>query len=225
MSFQVPKNRPEYIVPPCEGEVKILMRDDSFLLVDKPRPLLSVPGKHPQNKDCLITRLQHDDPEARIVHRLDMNTSGIMVIALNVESHRKLSKQFELRQTYKEYQAILHGQVEAEQGTIELPLRCDWPNRPKQMVDFEQGKKALTHYQVIERLDNRTRVLFKPVTGRSHQLRVHANALGHPILGDRLYAHAEALAMSSRLMLHAVKLEFNHPDSNERVMGVCPVPF
>jgi len=225
MSFHVPKNRPEFIVPPCDEEIEILFEDEHFLLVNKPRPLLSVPGKHPLNKDCLITRLQKDYPEARIVHRLDMNTSGIMVIALNKESHRNLSKQFELRQTYKEYVAILFGQVEDDQGVIELPLRCDWPNRPLQMVDFEDGKQATSHFEVLARNNKHTRVLFKPITGRSHQLRVHAKELGHPILGDRLYAHEKALVMSERLMLHAIRLEFDHPQTSERIKGFCAVPF
>ena len=176
----MPKNRPEFIVPHCEDEYEVLLEEEHFLLVNKPRPLLSVPGKHPLNKDCLITRLQQKYTEARIVHRLDMNTSGIMVIALNKESHRNLSMQFELRQTYKEYVAVLHGKLEKEKGVIELPLRCDWPNRPLQMVDFDEGKQAKTHYEVLERAPDRTRVLFKPVTGRSHQLRVHAKELGHP---------------------------------------------
>ena len=127
----------DFIVPPCLDEIEILHEDASFLLVNKPRPLLSVPGKHPLNKDCLITRLQENYSNALIVHRLDMNTSGIMVIALSKESHRALSKQFELRQTTKEYVALLNGCLEKDEGVVDLPLRCDWPNRPKQMVDFE----------------------------------------------------------------------------------------
>ncbi len=215
----------DYIVPPCEEEVEILLEDESFLLVNKPRPLLSVPGKHPLNKDCLITRLQQDYPQARIVHRLDLQTSGIMLIALSKESHRNLSMQFEKRNTYKEYIAMLYGVVEKNEGSIDLPLICDWPNRPKQIVDYEVGKPSLTHYEVLERLDNKTRVLFKPITGRSHQLRVHAAEMGHPILGCTLYAHAEALAMSERMMLHAYKLKFDHPLTGERVKGVCDVPY
>ena len=223
--MQIKNRTQDYIVPPCGEEVAILIEDESFLLVNKPRPLLSVPGKHPLNKDCLITRLLEDYPEARIVHRLDMNTSGIMVIALSKDSHRNLSMQFEKRNTYKEYVAVLYGLVEKDEGSIELPLICDWPNRPKQIVDYEVGKSALTHYEVLERGENKTRVLFTPVTGRSHQLRVHAAEIGHPILGCRLYAHKKALAMSERLMLHATKLEFDHPVTGERVKGVCKVPF
>ncbi len=223
--MQIGNQTKDYIVPPCEEDVETLLIDESFLLVNKPRPLLSVPGKHALNKDCLITRLLENYPEARIVHRLDMNTSGIMVIALSKESHRNLSIQFEKRNTYKEYVAVLFGKLEKDAGTIELPLICDWPNRPKQIVDYEVGKSALTHYEVLRRDEEMTRVLFKPVTGRSHQLRVHAAEIGHAILGDRLYAHEKALAMSQRLMLHAYKLEFDHPITGERVKGVCDVPF
>ena len=215
----------DYIVPPCEEEVEILLEDESFLLVNKPRPLLSVPGKHPLNKDCLITRLQENYSQARIVHRLDLQTSGIMLIALSKESHRNLSMQFEKRNTYKEYVAVVYGIVESDSGVIDDPLIGDWSNRPKQRVDYEVGKKALTHYLVLERANDRTRLLFKPVTGRTHQLRVHAAEIGHPILGCTLYAHAEALEMSERLMLHAYKLEFDHPKTGERVKGVCDVPF
>lgn len=215
----------DYIVPPCEEEIEVLFEDESLLLVNKPRPLLSVPGKHPLNKDCLISRLQVDYPEARIVHRLDMNTSGIMVVALSADIHRHISKQFELRQTYKEYVAVVSGVVEHEAGEIELPLRCDWPNRPKQMVDHEQGKHALTRYEVLTRDADRTRVLLKPVTGRSHQLRVHAKEMGHPILGDRLYAPADVVALSQRLMLHSLRLEFEHPATGKRVKGLCEAPF
>ena len=223
--MSAPIKKEEYIVPLCTSEVEVLFSDDSFLLINKPRPLLSVPGKHPLNKDCLITRLQKDFPEARIVHRLDMNTSGIMLIALSKDSHRNLSKQFEQRNTYKEYIAVVYGLVEKESGSIEYPLICDWPNRPKQIVDYKVGKQALTHYEVLARLEDRTRVLFKPITGRSHQLRVHAAEIGHPILGCRLYAHEKALALSERLLLHAYKLEFDHPVTGERVKGVCDVPF
>lgn len=212
-------------MPPCHEVVEILQVDDSFLLVSKPSGLLSVPGKNPLNRDSLISRLQQDYPEARIVHRLDMDTSGIMVVALGADSHRALSKQFEQRETYKEYTAVVCGRVEKNAGSIDLPLICDWPNRPKQMVCYDNGKQALTHYEVLERLEDRTRLLLKPVTGRSHQLRVHTMAIGHPILGCEFYADATAFAMAPRLQLHASSLHINHPESGERVHGECPVPF
>ena len=207
----------DYIVPPCKEEVEILHADKLFLLVNKPSGLLSVPGKHPLNRDCLISRLQQTYPEARIVHRLDLDTSGIMVVALNADSHRVLNKQFSERQTYKEYTAVVFGSVECDKGSIDLPLICDWPNRPKQMVDHERGKQALTHYEVLERYSDRTRLRLKPVTGRSHQLRVHTMAIQHPILGCDFYAHETALKMAPRLLLHATELHIDHPATGERL--------
>lgn len=220
-----PPTKPDFIVPTCHAAVETLHVDDAFLLVNKPSGLLSVPGKNPLNSDCLISRVQQSYPEARIVHRLDMDTSGIMVLAIGAESHRALSKQFEQRLTHKEYTAIVYGVVENNEGAIELPLICDWPNRPKQMVCHTAGKQALTHYEVLERLEDRTRLLLKPVTGRSHQLRVHTMAIGHPILGCEFYAPPEAFKMASRLQLHATRLHINHPVTGQRVDGYSPVPF
>jgi len=226
-SNEIPPNtsKTDYIVPVCHEQVQVIYEDSLFLLVNKPSGLLSVPGKHPLNKDCLITRLQVDYPEARIVHRLDLDTSGIMVVALTANSHRNLSKQFENRASYKSYTAMVYGQVKQAKGSIDLPLICDWPNRPKQIVDHERGKKALTHYEVQERLSDRTRIVLKPVTGRSHQLRVHTAEIQHPILGCKFYAHEDAIKMASRLLLHATELHINHPESGERIEGFCPVPF
>lgn len=215
----------DYIVPPCHEAIEIIYADSLFLMVNKPSGLLSVPGKHPLNKDCLITRLQQDYPEARIVHRLDLDTSGLMVVALGADSHRALSKQFEQRQTYKEYTAVVFGCVQEDHGSIDLPLICDWPNRPKQMVDHERGKQALTHFDVLERQADRTRLLLKPVTGRSHQLRVHTMAIDHPILGCDFYAHEQALNMAERLLLHATTLHVDHPETGERIQCHSPAPF
>ena len=216
-----------YIVPVCHQPVDILYRDEHLLLVNKPSGLLSVPGKHPANRDCLISRLQSDFPGARIVHRLDLDTSGIMVVALSADCHRALNQLFAARKTSKEYQAIVFGQVEQQQGQIELPLLCDWPNRPKQKVDLEHGKPALTYYQVLatdpER--NSSRLLLKPVTGRSHQLRVHLSAIGHPVLGCDFYAHDRAVKMAQRLLLHATVLSFIHPISGTAINGYSPCPF
>jgi tRNA pseudouridine32 synthase/23S rRNA pseudouridine746 synthase len=159
-----------------------------------------------------------------------MATSGILVLALTKESHRHISKQFELRQTKKRYFARVHGHIEADTGDVDLPLICDWPNRPKQMVDFERGKKAMTRFEAVERtVDENGRpyslVALYPITGRSHQLRVHMLALGHPILGDRLYAHDEALAMAPRLQLHAQSLSFCHPTQGQWLHFQTPIPF
>ncbi len=215
----------DYIVPHCEEAVEIVRADAQFLLVNKPAGLLSVPGKHPLNRDCLISRLQVNYPEARIVHRLDLSTSGIMVVALGADSHRALSKQFEQRSTDKAYTAVVAGQVERDAGSIELPLICDWPNRPRQKVDAEHGKYALTHYQVLARGEDCTRLLLKPVTGRSHQLRVHTAAIGHPILGCEFYADAATFQRAERLLLHATTLSIDHPTSGIRITGHSPVPF
>lgn len=211
--------------PPTTPYLEILYQDDDLLVLNKPSGLLSVPGKAPHHKDSLQLRVQRVFPSATIVHRLDMATSGILVMALNKPSHVGISRQFELRQTSKTYIARVYGQVAQDEGTIDLPLICDWPNRPKQMVDHERGKQAKTHWTVIGRAEQETLMELTPVTGRSHQLRVHMLSLGHPILGDRLYAHPKALAMASRLQLHAQQLGFSHPIGEQDLNFECPVPF
>lgn len=216
---------PPYIVPHSQEEIRILHADDDLLLVRKPDLLLSIPGRHPLNRDCLITRLQRDYPSASIVHRLDLDTSGIMVIPLNKPTHAHISRQFQERRVEKAYHAIVYGLVESDAGEVELPIRCDWERRPLQMIDHERGKYALTRYRVLERLGDRTRVLLLPVTGRSHQLRIHMRELGHPILGCDMYAHEEALGMADRLLLHATSLAFEHPATGEWIQGECPADF
>ena len=207
------------------NDIPVLYQDDSIVVVDKPHDLLSVPGKAPENKDCVVSRLQDQFPTIRIVHRLDCATSGVMVLALDAEGHRHLSRQFQERQTDKVYIAKVYGQIDQESGQVDMPLRCDWENRPKQMVDWQQGKKALTRWQVLSRDQQGTRVQLMPVTGRSHQLRVHMLALGHPILGDRFYADGLALSSSPRLLLHAMSLELFHPLTGERQKFQSPCPF
>jgi tRNA pseudouridine32 synthase/23S rRNA pseudouridine746 synthase len=189
----------------------ILFQDDDLLIVNKPCELLTVPGKDPKHADCLISRVNRVFPSAKIVHRLDMATSGILCLAMNKAAHRHLSMQFQERETKKRYIARVHGQLEHDAGSVDLPLICDWPNRPKQMVDHQRGKPSLTHYKILKREPNATRVELTPITGRSHQLRVHMLSLGHPIVGDRLYAHKEALAAAPRLHLHAQMLQLRHP--------------
>ena len=211
--------------PPRFPYLTIVYQDDDLLIIDKPSGLLTVPGKDPKHADSLIRRANVVFPSAKIVHRLDMATSGIICLALTKEAHRNLSMQFQERQTAKEYIAIVDGQLTPEQGSVDLPLICDWPNRPKQMVDMENGKPSLTHYQVLSRSGDATRVRLTPVTGRSHQLRVHMLSLGHVILGDRLYAHPEAKARAERLQLHAHWLTLTHPTTGEAMTFTAPCPF
>jgi tRNA pseudouridine32 synthase/23S rRNA pseudouridine746 synthase len=199
--------------------------DASIIVVDKPTLLLSVPGRGPQKQDSVVTRLARDYPGVREVHRLDWETSGLMLLARTREAHSELSRQFREREVTKRYHALVYGALSAPQGEVDLPLRCDWPNRPRQMVDREQGKPSLTRWRRLALEEDCSRVELTPVTGRSHQLRVHMQALGHPILGDRLYAHRAALAMAGRLLLHAVELTIGHPDSGERLTLRSSPPF
>jgi len=201
----------DYLVPHSQEPIGILYEDEHLLFVNKPHFLLSVPGKHPLNKDCLITRLQQTHPDARIVHRLDLDTSGTMVIALGRQCHAELSRQFRLRQVAKSYIAVVAGSLRENKGTIDLPIRADWQNRPRQKVCFERGKPSITHFTVLSRDDNSTRLRLHPVTGRSHQLRLHLLSIGHPILGCDLYADPDSLARSERLLLHAERLALKHP--------------
>lgn len=211
--------------PPMEPYLSVLHADDDLLVVDKPSGLLSVPGKAAEHADCVEARAQQRFAQARIVHRLDMDTSGVMVLAMNPAALRHLGLQFERRKTRKTYIAEIWGRLAEDTGEVDLPLICDWPNRPKQMVCHETGRPALTRWQVLERKDNRTRVRLFPHTGRSHQLRVHMLALGHPILGDRFYAEGAALAASGRLALHAESLVLHHPADGERWQFDAEVPF
>ena len=211
--------------PPTKPYLDIVYQDNDVVLLNKPSGLLSVPGKALEHADSLQTRVQRVFPSATVVHRLDMATSGLMLMALNKPAHLHISKQFELRQTHKTYQAIVFDVVKEDCGEVTLPLICDWPNRPKQMVDFDRGKSALTKWQVLERYRNTTRVELSPVSGRSHQLRVHMLSLKHPIIGDRLYAHTEALALADRLNLHAMTLSFKHPTTEKTLHFHAPVPF
>jgi len=205
----------------------ILHEDPHLLVVDKACGLLTVPGIGPEKADCLIARLQGRWPGARVVHRLDRDTSGVLVVARDAGTHRALSMQFERRETAKTYVALAAGHPPKDAGEIDLPIRKDLVNTPLQVIDFVHGRPSVTRWQVRERLDGppRTRFELTPVTGRSHQLRVHLLAIGHPILGDDLYAPPEARAMSPRLCLHAERLEFVHPATSSRVAFASPAPF
>lgn len=208
----------------------IIYQDDDIVVLNKASGILSVPGRLPEHQDCLQNRVQRVLPTATIVHRLDMATSGIMIMALNKPAHVAISRQFEQRKTQKSYLARVWGLVELNEGSVDLPLISDWPNRPKQKVDHENGKKSLTHYRVLshnDSIDEQANTLLEltPITGRSHQLRVHMLALGHPILGDRLYAPEEALTMRNRLQLHALKLSLFHPRTEQAITFDAPCPF
>ncbi|MDX1795557.1 MAG: pseudouridine synthase [Hydrogenovibrio sp.] len=203
----------------------VLYEDPDILVVDKPAGLLSVPGREADPSASLIGQIHTRYPDALIVHRLDMDTSGIMVLARNAQGHRALSKQFEQRQTKKQYQAICFGRPTQTKGSVNLPMRCDWENRPIQMIDFKQGKFAQTHWQLVEQMDRSFKVLLTPITGRSHQLRLHMKQLGHPILGDNLYADADSLNAALRLCLHASLLTFTHPTTAESLNFTHPAEF
>ena len=225
MNMQTPAPETFVYDPPMEPYLTVLHADDDLLVVDKPSGLLSVPGKAPEHADCVEARAKQQFPEARTVHRLDMDTSGVMVFALNPAAHRHLGLQFERRKVSKSYIAEVWGHPAADAGEVNLPLVCDWPNRPKQMVSFEHGRPAQTRWDVFKRKERSTLVRLSPLTGRSHQLRVHMLSLGHPILGDRFYADGEALTASPRLALHAECLTVHHPSGGERVTFSSSCPF
>ncbi len=216
-----------FIVPPCAENPIILHRDPHFLVVNKPAGLLSVPGRHPANRDCLMSRLAREFPGALTVHRLDMDTSGIMLVALDKDTQRYLAGLFEQRRIEKQYSTLVDGLVAEDSGSVELPMRCDWPNRPLQIIDTVAGKRAVTHYRVTSRSPERlqTRLQLSPVTGRTHQLRLHLAAIGHPILGCRFYAPKAVMAAAPRLMLHAQSLCFVHPGTSLQVSYEAPATF
>ncbi len=208
-------------VPIAVDEPHIHHRDAHLLVVEKPHGLLTVPGRLPGNRDSVATRMQERFPQARIVHRLDQVTSGLLLLALDAESQRALSMQFERREVQKRYVADVEGQPVQLAGEIALPLRCDWPNRPRQIVDPVAGKPSLTRWRVIRRDGPHCRMQLEPVTGRSHQLRVHLASIGHPIVGDVFYGAAEA----TRVHLHAESLRFRHPASGEWMAFQSATPF
>lgn len=218
---------PPLIYAPPPGEPDILYQDDALLVIDKPAGLLSVPGRGPANADSLASRVQTRFPDARIVHRLDMATSGLILMAHGAEMERRLSIAFQHRTVEKRYVAVVAGRPTPESGEITLPLIADWPNRPRQKVDRELGKPSLTGYTVLEydSGSNTSRVELRPHTGRTHQLRVHLQAIGHPILGDELYADDAARLAAPRLMLHATTLSLPHPLTGETLTLESPPPF
>lgn len=209
---------------PPDDPLAIVHEDHEVLIVAKPAGLLSVPGKGEHLADCLLTRVQTVFPHALLVHRLDRDTSGVMVFALSPHAQRHLGLQFEKRQVKKIYMARVAGRVAEKTGVIDLPLSVDWPNRPKQMVDHENGRPAVTEWRVLKVNDGESRLRLFPKTGRSHQLRVHCLAIGHPILGDPFYATGPARD-HPRLMLHSESLRFRHPDGGRSMTFTVKTPF
>ena len=205
--------------------LRVLHADALLLVADKPAGLLAVPGRGESKQDCLAARLQAAYPDALVVHRLDQATSGLMLFARGLAAQRCMSSAFAHREVHKRYVAVVAGSLAPATGCIALPLAADWPNRPRQIVDLAAGKPAVTQWRVLgfDAASDTTRVLLQPLTGRTHQLRVHLQALGHPIVGDALYA--PAASPSTRLLLHASELEFAHPGSGQTLRLSSPAPF
>lgn len=203
----------------------IVYRDACLLVLDKPSGLLSVPGRGPLLQDCLSSRVQAEFPAARVVHRLDRDTSGLMLMALDLDTQRALSRQFEQREVIKSYVAVVWGSPVDDAGLIDLPMRKDFERPPCHRIDLEQGKSAQTRWRVLARLADRTRLAVEPLTGRSHQIRLHMATLGHPILGDNLYAFEAARGLSPRLLLHAQSLSLQHPANGAKIGWQAPCPF
>jgi len=216
------------------SELDMVFADDHLLVLNKPSGLLSVPGRGEDKQDCLIVRAQSQWPDALTVHRLDMATSGLVVIARGPQVQRTLSQAFALREVHKTYEAVVNGILRSEDSSrtdawhdIQMPLLIDWPNRPKSKIDWDHGKPSHTQWRIKSGppCESATRVEMKPLTGRTHQLRLHMMAIGHAILGDSLYATSEILAKSPRLLLHARELQFRHPVTAEWMAFESTVPF
>lgn len=215
---------PDFVYTPPDVPLSVLYEDAALVVVDKPAGLLSVPGKLAGREDCMVSRLQAARWDALVVHRLDCDTSGVMIFARTKQAQGFLGQEFEQRRARKTYIARVKGEVAGEAGRIDLPLGSDWPNRPRQMVDHERGRPAQTDWQVIGRADGETLMRLSPLTGRSHQLRVHMLALGHVILGDQIYDVAGHAAWP-RLMLHAETLGLHHPADGTWREFTAPRPF
>ena len=221
--------------PSQQPALSVVHADAHLIVLDKPAGLLCVPGRGEDKQDCLSARVQQRWPECLIVHRLDMATSGLVLMARSLEMQRALGKAFERRQVHKRYEAVVLGQPAATRhgpqpeawAEIDLPLIVDWLRRPRSKVDHAIGKPSRTRWQALGPgpLPETTRVRLEPLTGRTHQLRVHLMELGHPIVGDPLYAPPETQALSPRLLLHACELGFEHPASGQHLHLCSPTPF
>jgi tRNA pseudouridine32 synthase/23S rRNA pseudouridine746 synthase len=203
----------------------LVYQDEQLIVLDKPSGLLAVPGRGSDLQDCLSARVQAAFPSALVVHRLDRDTSGLMVMALDPASQRELSRQFAERLVEKRYVAVVYGRPAEPAGIVDLPMRKDFDRPPRHMIDPIHGRAALTAWRIVEEQIDRSRLEVRPETGRSHQIRLHLATLGHPILGDNLYAHPAALALSPRLLLHAEVLSLAHPARGELLRWSAPCPF
>jgi len=218
--------KPLVYSPPEHIKLDILFQDDNLIVLNKPSGLLSVPGRGEEKQDCMLSRLQAEYPGALVVHRLDMPTSGIIMFALNKDMQKAMGHLFEKKLIYKQYFAKVHGLLKEKKGIINQPLITDWVNRPKQKIDYENGKPSQTRFTLISTTnDNNSFVKLEPVTGRSHQLRVHMSSIGHAILGDELYGTYQTRNESFRLLLHAEKVSFTDPLTNNSIDIHCPVDF
>ncbi len=214
-----------FVYEPPKTPLDILYIDDDVLVVNKPSGLLTVPGKELKHHDSLELRVKIEYPNSFLIHRLDMDTSGVIIFALSKSTQRSLNLQFEKRIVKKLYEARVFGNIIEDNGFIDLPLIVDWPNRPLQKIDAKEGKSALTHWQVLDREGDVTRVALMPETGRTHQLRVHMMSLGHTILGDRFYGNVAEINLANELQLHAKDLMIFHPKNGKKITFKAPLPF
>lgn len=213
------------VYAPPQAKLAYIHTDADLIVIDKQAELLSVPGRGPEKADCAISRVQADYPDALTVHRLDMSTSGLLVFARSKAAQRHLAIQLEKGGVEKTYVADVWGRPDPVTGQIDLPLAQDWPNRPRQKVDTENGKPSQTQYETLDSHANGARLRLTPLTGRTHQLRLHLSAIGHPILGDDIYAHTAALGAATRLHLHASRLTLRQPTTQDWLTFAAPVPF
>ncbi|MDA7759129.1 RluA family pseudouridine synthase [Amylibacter sp.] len=214
-----------FVYEPPKTPLDILYIDEDVLVVNKPSGLLTVPGKELKHHDSLELRVKIEYPNSFLVHRLDMDTSGVIIFALSKSTQRSLNLQFEKRIVKKLYEARVFGNIKEDNGFIDLPLIVDWPNRPLQKIDAKEGKSALTHWQVLDREGDVTRVALMPESGRTHQLRVHMMSLGHTILGDRFYGNVAEINLANELQLHAKDLMIIHPKNGKKITFKAPLPF
>ena len=214
-----------FVYEPPKTPLDILYIDEDVLVVNKPSGLLTVPGKELKHHDSLELRVKIEYPNSFLVHRLDMDTSGVIIFAMSKSTQRALNLQFEKRIVKKLYEARVFGNIKEDNGFIDLPLIVDWPNRPLQKIDAKEGKSALTHWQVLDREGDVTRVALMPETGRTHQLRVHMMSLGHTILGDRFYGNVAEINLANELQLHAKDLMIIHPKNGKKITFKAPLPF